>query len=156
MYRYFIYLAYNGKNYCGWQRQPNGLTVQQCVEEALTVLLRKTVSIVGAGRTDAGVHARLMVAHLDLEEVIGNLPLMADRLNRLLPKDIAIDRIVPVRTDAHARFDALSRTYHYYVATGKDAFNHAFVLQLHNLPDVAAMNEACHVLCRYTDFTSFS
>jgi tRNA pseudouridine38-40 synthase len=154
--RYFIYLAYNGKNYCGWQVQPNGPTVQQCVQEALGVCFRQVVGIVGAGRTDAGVHARLMAAHFDLEEKAGNLSVMTDKLNGLLPKDIAADKIVPVRTDAHARFDALSRTYNYYVTTRKDPFNNDFVCRLHGAPDFGVMNEACRELYRYTDFTSFS
>ena len=106
MNRYFVYLAYNGKAYNGWQVQPNGMTVQQRLEEALTLLLRKPVSIVGAGRTDAGVHARLMVAHFDWEESIVDLSFLTEKMNRVLPKDIAIYRIVPVRADAHARFDA--------------------------------------------------
>jgi tRNA pseudouridine38-40 synthase len=154
--RYFIYLAYNGQNYCGWQIQPNGLTVQQTLENALSVWFRRTVPVVGAGRTDAGVHARLMAAHFDREEKIEDLTFLAGRLNRLLPADIAIDKIVPVRQDAHARFDALSRTYCYYVATKKDPFNNGFVCRLHGNLDFGAMNEACRALYSYTDFTSFS
>jgi tRNA pseudouridine38-40 synthase len=154
--RYFIYLAYNGKGYCGWQVQPNGSTVQQVVEDALATLLRAPTPIVGAGRTDAGVHARMMAAHFDREEAINDLPFLAEKLNRLLPRDIAIDRILPVREDAHARFDAISRTYHYYVTTRKDAFNYETVFRLHFLPDFEAMNEACRALYEYIDFTSFS
>ena len=127
MNRYFIYLGYNGKPFCGWQIQPNGVTVQQCIEEALTTLLRQPVSIVGAGRTDAGVHARQMVAHFDWHEPIADLPFLVEKLNRLLPKAIAVYRIVPVRPDAHARFDATSRTYKYYVTLQKDPFNHELV-----------------------------
>lgn len=115
--RYFIYLGYNGKKFCGWQIQPNGITVQQSIEEALATLLRQPVPIVGAGRTDAGVHARLMVAHFDWKEPIDDLVFLVEKLNRLLPKDIAVYRIVPVRTDTHARFDATSRTYKYYITT---------------------------------------
>lgn len=154
--RYFIYLGYNGKPFCGWQIQPNGITVQQCIEEALATLFRQPVPIVGAGRTDAGVHARSMVAHFDRPEVIADLPFLVDKLNRLLPKEIAIYRIVPVLPDAHARFDALSRTYHYYITTTKDPFNFDFSYKLHGAIDFAAMNEACQVLFDYTDFTSFS
>jgi Pseudouridylate synthase len=116
----FIYLGYNGKNYCGWQVQPNGVTVQQCLEEALGILLRKPVPVVGAGRTDAGVHARLMVAHFDWETEITDLSHLAGKLNRLLPKDIAVYNIVPVVSDAHARFSATSRTYNYYITDKKD------------------------------------
>ncbi|MDR1344715.1 MAG: tRNA pseudouridine(38-40) synthase TruA [Tannerellaceae bacterium] len=156
MNRYFISLAYNGKNYCGWQTQPNGPAVQQCLEGAMQTFFRRDVTVVGAGRTDAGVHAKLMVAHFDSLDPIDNLPLLADKLNRLLPHDIAVSKIVPVRADAHARFDALSRTYHYYVTTRKDAFNFPFALRLYKMPDFDAMNEACRVLYGHTDFTSFS
>ena len=156
MNRYFIYLGYNGKNFSGWQVQPNGITVQQCIEEALATLLRQPVPIVGAGRTDAGVHARTMIAHFDWEEPIADLPFLAEKLNRLLPKDIAIYRIVPVRPEAHARFDATSRTYKYYVTTRKDPFNYELVYRMTGKLDFDAMNEACKVLFDFVDFTSFS
>ena len=156
MNRYFIYLGYNGKNYCGWQIQPNGIAVQQCIEEALATLLRQPVPITGAGRTDAGVHARMMVAHFDWHEPIADLPFLAEKLNRLLPKDIAIYKIIPVRTDAHARFDATSRTYNYYITNRKDPFNYDLVYRIPGKLDFDAMNEACLVLFEYIDFTSFS
>ena len=156
MNRYFIYLSYNGKPFCGWQIQPNGITVQQRIEEALSTILRRPMSIVGAGRTDAGVHAQLMVAHFDSEEPISDLPFLADKLNRLLPKDIAIDRIVPVAPDAHARFDAASRTYKYYLTAKKNPFNYDLVYRYIGKLDYDLMNEACRVLFEYTDFTSFS
>ena len=156
MNRYFIYLSYNGKPFCGWQIQPNGITVQQRIEEALSTILRRPMSIVGAGRTDAGVHAQLMVAHFDSEEPISDLPFLADKLNRLLPKDIAIDRIVPVAPDAHARFDATSRTYKYYLTAKKNPFNYDWVYRYIGKKDYDLMNEACRVLFEYTDFTSFS
>lgn len=156
MNRYFMYLAYNGKAYNGWQVQPNGVTVQQRIEEALELLLRQPVPIVGAGRTDAGVHAHLMVAHFDREEPIADLAFLTEKLNRVLPKDIAVYQIVPVRTDAHARFDATSRTYHYHITTRKDPFLYEFAYKLHGRIDIEAMNEACKILFDYTDFTSFS
>lgn len=156
MNRYFIYLGYNGKNYCGWQIQPNGRAVQQCVEEALTTILRRRVAVTGAGRTDAGVHARLMVAHFDWNEPIADLHFLVEKLNRLLPKDIAVYRIVPVRSDAHARFDATSRTYKYYITTCKDPFNYDFAYKVHGNIDFEEMNRACPVLFEYVDFTSFS
>ena len=156
MNRYFIYLSYNGKPFCGWQIQPNGITVQQRIEEALSTILRRPMSIVGAGRTDAGVHAQLMVAHFDSEEPISDLPFLADKLNRLLPKDIAIDRIVPVAPDAHARFDATSRTYKYYLTAKKNPFNYDWVYRYIGKLNYDLMNEACRVLFEYTDFTSFS
>lgn len=156
MNRYFIYLSYNGKNYCGWQVQPNGQTVQQAVEDALGTCLRTKAAVVGAGRTDTGVHARWMVAHSDLPETPADLSLLTEKLNRILPRDIAVAKIVPVRENAHARFDALSRTYQYYVSAKKDPFNNEFVCRLHSWPDFDAMNEACRILYRYTDFSSFS
>lgn len=156
MNRYFIYLGYNGKNFSGWQIQPNGLTLQQCLEEALATLLRRPVPVVGAGRTDAGVHARLMVAHFDWDEPLADPTFLAEKLNRLLPKDIAVYRIVPVKPEAHARFDATSRTYKYYVTTRKDPFNYDLVYRMNGKLDFEAMNEACKVLFDYIDFTSFS
>lgn len=156
MNRYFIYLGYNGKSFNGWQVQPNGVTVQQCLEEALATFLRRPVPVVGAGRTDAGVHARLMVAHFDWDEPLADLPLLAEKLNRLLPKDIAVYKIVPVKPEAHARFDATSRTYKYYITARKDPFNYDLVYRMNRMPDIEAMNEACKVLFDYIDFTSFS
>lgn len=157
MNRYFIYLAYNGTHYCGWQRQPNGVSIQQCIEETLSIILRKPVSIIGAGRTDAGVHARKMIAHFDWENEFTELTYFADKLNRLLPKDIVIDKIIPVKEDAHARFDALSRTYQYYISERKNPFNHEWVhrMVIKNI-DFEQMNKACEILLNYTDFTSFS
>ena len=157
MFRYFIYLAYDGTNYHGWQIQPNGSSVQETLMKALHTFLRdEAIEVVGAGRTDAGVHARLMVAHFDWQEPIADLAFLAEKLNRLLPKDIAVYRIVPVRPDAHARFDAISRTYKYYVTTRKDPFNYELVYKIPGKLDFEAMNKACSVLFDYIDFTSFS
>ncbi|MDF9831040.1 tRNA pseudouridine(38-40) synthase TruA [Parabacteroides sp. PF5-6] len=156
MNRYFIYLAYNGANYCGWQVQPNGVTVQQTLEEALATYLRREVPVTGAGRTDAGVHARLMVAHFDWEEPIADPAFLADKLNRILPKDIVVYRIVPVRSDAHARFDATARTYRYYLTEKKDPFTYEWVYRVHSRLDFEAMNAVCPILYDYLDFTSFS
>ena len=156
MRRYFIYLGYNGKNFNGWQIQPNGITVQQSIEEALATLLRKPVPVVGAGRTDAGVHARLMVAHFDWEDEVADLSFLEEKLNRLLPKDIAIYQIVPVIPEAHARFDATSRTYKYYITTKKDPFNYDLVYKMSGKIDFERMNDSCRILFDYIDFTSFS
>ncbi|MDR2621049.1 MAG: tRNA pseudouridine(38-40) synthase TruA [Dysgonamonadaceae bacterium] len=160
MKRYFIYLSYNGANYCGWQNQPNGVSVQQKIEESLSILLRKPVSITGAGRTDAGVHARMMVAHFDRDDSTG-LPVnelveLTGKLNRILPPDISIQKIIPVPPDAHARFDAVSRTYQYYISFQKDPFNYPFHYRLNHPLNFDLMNEAAAVLFEYTDFTSFS
>jgi len=156
MQRYFIYLTYNGTNYCGWQNQPNGISVQQKIEEALHTLLKKPAPITGAGRTDAGVHARLMVAHFNWGGEPIDLTFLVEKMNYLLPKDISILKILPVAPEAHARFDALSRTYKYYVCKEKDPFTYPFHYRIRSLPDFEKMNEAAAILFEYTDFTSFS
>lgn len=153
--RYFIYLAYDGTAYHGWQIQPNGASVQECLMKALSTLLRREVEVTGAGRTDAGVHARLMVAHFDSEVPLDPL-LMADKLNRLLPPDISVYRLRPVRPEAHARFGATARTYKYYVSTAKVPFSRQYRCRLFRTPDFGRMNEAARTLFDYTDFTSFS
>ena len=160
--RFFLTLSYDGANYSGWQTQPNAPTVQQTLEEALATLLRVPTPVVGAGRTDAGVHARMMVAHLDVDEervAAHPQPLtewLCEKLNRLLPSDIAIQRVQRVRDDAHARFDALARTYIYYVHTTKSPFGRDYSMRLFTAPDFDAMNEAAARLFDYIDFTSFS
>jgi tRNA pseudouridine38-40 synthase len=156
MQRYFIYLAYNGKNYCGWQVQPNGISVQQKLEQSLGVLLQSPTPVTGAGRTDAGVHARWMAAHFDTDVPDLDILSLTERLNGILPQDIVIHRIVPVNADAHARFDALSRTYQYFITYRKDPFGHELVYRLKNPLDIKRMNEAAQILFKYSDFTSFS
>ena len=155
MQRYFIYLAYDGTAYHGWQIQPNGTSVQECLMKALSTLLRKDVEVTGAGRTDAGVHASLMVAHFDSEHSLDEA-FMADKLNRLLPPDISVFRLRAVRPDAHARFDATARKYRYYVTTAKCPFQRQYRCRLFQKPDFERMNEAARRLFDYTDFTSFS
>ena len=154
--RHFIYLSYDGAAYHGWQVQPNGISVQQRLNEALSTILRRTIEVTGAGRTDAGVNASLMVAHFDSVAGSFECGVLADKLNRLLPQDIAVSRIVPVRPDAHARFDATSRTYNYYVTRRKSPFTARYRWRLHTPLDVTAMNEAAAALMDYEDFTSFS
>jgi len=157
MERYFIYLSYNGANYCGWQNQPNGVSVQQKIEESLHIFLRKPVSITGAGRTDAGVHARMMVAHFsDPVSELAELTELTNKLNRILPKDISIEKIIQVSPEAHARFDAISRTYQYYISFRKDPFNYPFHYRLNRPLNFDLMNEAASVLFESADFTSFS
>ncbi len=123
--------------------------------QALATLLRRDVEVVGAGRTDAGVHASLMVAHFD-SEVPLDPAFMTDKLNRLLPPDISVYRLRPVKPDAHARFDATARTYKYYVTIAKLPFNRQYRCRLFQTPDFELMNEAAQTLFDYTDFTSFS
>jgi len=154
MSRFFIYLAYNGTNYCGWQVQPNGTAVQGVIEKALFTLLRAETPIVGAGRTDAGVHARQMVAHFDAD--VENTAKLVDRLNRILPKDIVVYDIVPVSDDAHARFDASARLYRYYITTQKDPFMYPYKYKIHGNIDINKMNRCAEILFEYEDFTSFS
>lgn len=155
MPRYFIYLSYDGCNYHGWQIQPNAPTVQETIEKALTLLMRHPVSITGAGRTDSGVNASQMVAHVDFPEPIDTQQ-TTYRLNKMLPPDIAIDKIVEVQTDAHARFDATSRRYRYYISTAKEPFSRRYSCRVMGDIDFEAMNNAAATLLHYTDFTSFS
>lgn len=158
--RYFIQFSYDGTAYHGWQVQPNAISVQQRLNEALSLLLRQNIETTGAGRTDTGVHAAMMVAHFDFQpqdgKVMPELSVLADKLNRILPPDIAVQEVRPVADDAHARFDAMSRTYHYRVYTGKDPFLRHYALRLHSMPDYEAMNRAAKVLLQTADFTSFS
>ena len=152
--RYFITLSYDGTNYHGWQIQPNGNTVQAELQCALTILLRQDINVVGAGRTDTGVHARFMTAHFDIERNL-NCQQLAYKLNRLLPKDISISEVTPVGNNMHARFSATSRTYHYYVHTAKNPFLRAYSCELHYQLDFDLMNEAAALLLEYKDFGAF-
>ncbi len=153
--RYFITLSYDGTNYHGWQIQPNGDSVQETLARALSTLLREDTPIVGAGRTDAGVHAQKMIAHFDTEVQVDCAHLV-DKLNRILPCDIAVQKVSKVHPDAHARFSATSRTYHYYISTAKNPFNRHRAMRLFHAPDFERMNEAARRLFDYIDFTSFS
>ena len=151
-----ITLAYEGTAYSGFQRQENSITVQEILETALQKLTGTKTTLYFVARTDAGVHARLMVAHFDWVETLPDPAFLADKLNRLLPKDIVIYRIVPVIPEAHARFDATSRTYQYYLTMQKDPFRYDLVYRYLGKLDFDRMNEACRVLFDYVDFTSFS
>jgi len=154
--RYFIKLAYNGKNYHGWQLQENSVTVQQVLDEALSMLLKTEVRTTGAGRTDTGVHAREFFAHSDLPEKIHDPVELVFKLNSYLPDDISVDEIIPVKPDAHARFAAVSRTYTYQVSRSKDPFNKYLSYFVYGIIDIDRMNKAAEILFEYTDFTSFS
>ncbi|MBR1548508.1 MAG: tRNA pseudouridine(38-40) synthase TruA, partial [Prevotella sp.] len=128
--------------------------VQAELQRGLSLLLKHDVDVVGAGRTDAGVHARQMAAHFDSDVDFSTRDL-AYKLNRLLPHDIAIDRIEPVPADMHARFSATSRTYHYHVHLRKDPFLWDYSYKPHFEPDFALMNEAAATLLEYDDFGAF-
>ncbi len=195
--RYFIYLQYDGTAYHGWQTQPNAVSVQETIEQKLSMLLNREVFIIGAGRTDAGVHARLMVAHFEISDIDGggsqepeitgrkegkadselkenknpaavipkkesgsnllkDTTLLTRRLNQVLPNDIAIQNIIPVRADAHARFSPISRTYRYYITTDKSPFNRQYAYHVYWKLDIETMNKAARCLFNFTDFTSFS
>lgn len=153
--RYFIEFAYNGKNYHGWQKQPNAPSVQETLGKALSVLLRDTIEIMGAGRTDTGVHAKQMFAHFDVENSL-DIDFLKAKLNSYLPKDIAIIHIHSVSDDAHARFDAVKRTYEYHINTIKDVFEEQHSWYFHQKLDIEKMNQAAKILFEFSDFQCFS
>ncbi|MBO4599294.1 MAG: tRNA pseudouridine(38-40) synthase TruA [Bacteroidales bacterium] len=153
--RYFIHLAYNGTNYCGWQTQPDLPTVQFTLEQALSTLLRQPVAVVGCGRTDTGVHASDFYAHFIIDQTIGCAQLTF-KLNSLLPTDIAIFEVFPVRENAHARFDATARTYQYHVSDRRLPFRQGLYSRIYFHPDIELMNQGAQLLMQYDDFTSFA
>ena len=154
--RYFIDFSYAGTHYHGWQRQPNAVSVQEVLEDAFEILLKSPCPLVAAGRTDTGVHAQQMVAHFDVDNPIDDAAQWVYRLNQFLPKDIALHSVQAVKPDAHARFDALSRTYQYHVQTQKTPFGNDMQYGLHQALDFEQMNKAAEVLLGYEDFECFS
>ena len=152
--RYFITLSYDGTAYHGWQVQPHSNSVQEELQKALSTLLRENIEIVGAGRTDTGVHARKMIAHFDFGPLDGKQ--LVYKLNKILPRDIAVQSVDEVAEDMHARFSAKSRTYHYFLHLSKNPFLRAYSWQMYGDLDFEKMNEAAKVLMEYRDFTSFS
>jgi tRNA pseudouridine38-40 synthase len=156
--RYFIELAYDGTNYHGWQVQQNAISVQEVLNKALTTILREPIETTGCGRTDTGVHARQLYAHFDSENSKSEIlnPKTEISINAILPSDIAVKRIIPVHTDAHARFDAVLRSYEYHVHFEKDPFKINLSWELRDKPDVALMNVAARIIMEYTDFSCFS
>ena len=153
--RYFIELAYKGTNYHGWQIQPDAASVQDTLNKALSMLLKTDIDIMGAGRTDSGVHAKQMFAHFDFNKEIDSKQLIY-KLNSFLPKDIVIFDVFKVSDEAHTRFDAAKRTYEYHIHTKKDAFENDGSYQF-NLPlNLDKMNEACAILFKHDDFECFS
>lgn len=154
--RYFLQMSYKGTRYHGWQVQPNAISVQETIENALSTLLRETVPVTGAGRTDTGVHASFFILHFDLQNALPQKYDLVYKLNSFLPDDIAVQACWPVSNEAHARFSAVSRTYQYFISTHKNPFSteNSFY---YALPlDVSKMNEAAEILFDYKDFTSFS
>lgn len=154
MSRYFITFSYDGTAYHGWQIQPHSISVQEELQKALSTLLRQSIEVVGAGRTDTGVHARKMVAHFDFGQL--DCDQLVYKLNKMLPKDIAVHKVEQVADDMHARFSAKSRTYHYFLHLSKDPFLRAYSWQMYGNLDFDLMNKAAMVLMEYRDFTSFS
>lgn len=153
--RYFFEIAYNGTRYHGWQKQPNAITVQEVVENSLSTLFQETVTITGSGRTDTGVHCTQQYFHVDFEEEIDGADLCY-KLNRFLPSDISIRGIKKVKTDAHARFDAVERRYQYRIARLKNPFLSDFSYLFLKPLDVAQMNLAANILLNHIDFQCFS
>ncbi len=153
--RYFIQFSYDGRNYHGWQVQPNAHSVQAEINHALSTILREEILTTGAGRTDAGVSAKMMWAHFDCAGEIDSVQL-SYKLNRFLPEDIAIQRIVLVADNAHARFDATARTYHYFIYQQKNPFYRDFAARFTSPLDFKLMNKAASLLLNVVDFTSFS
>lgn len=153
--RFFITLSYDGSRYHGWQIQPGDMSVQEKLQWALSTILREDIQVTGAGRTDTGVHARMMVAHFDVEALPMEPADLTYKLNRLLPQDIAIQHIRQVSDDLHARFSATSRTYHYYIHTNKDPFLRDRSCELHYPLNFPLMNEAASILMTYDDFGAF-
>ena len=155
MQRYLLKLSYNGTAYHGWQLQPNAITVQQVLEQALSMFLGDVITLTGCGRTDAGVNAFVFFAHFDTNTVF-NEKLFPKRLNAYLREDIYIYDCVKVPADFNARFSAVSRTYHYYISTRKDPFRQQFTYPVYRKIDFNKMNEAAAMLLEYTDFSAFS
>jgi tRNA pseudouridine38-40 synthase len=155
--RFFIELAYDGANYHGWQLQPNAISVQEVLNKALTTVLREPIETIGCGRTDTGVHAKEFFAHFDGVDGPWTMDYGLIRsLNSVLPHDIAIKKIIPVHAEAHARFDATSRSYQYHIHFEKDPFKNGYSWLLRDRPDLELMNQAAAIIAGYTDFSCFS
>lgn len=153
--RFFIEIAYNGKAYHGWQKQPAAISVQEVLDGALSTALQENIEVAGAGRTDKGVHASQFFGHFDTAP-LSNIPQLIFKLNTILPASIAVFSIFEVPPEAHVRFDAISRTYTYYVTTRKDPFKTNSAYYVKKKIDMDRMNEAAEMLLSYTDFKAFS
>jgi tRNA pseudouridine38-40 synthase len=152
--RYFVWISFDGTAYHGWQIQPNGMSVQEKLQQCLSTLLRQPIEVVGAGRTDAGVHARQMAAHFDFAHELDCNQLVY-RLNRILPRDISCEKVERVADDRHARFSATGRTYRYFIHTQRDPFKRYFSVELNWQLDFERMNEAAAYLLSVDDFKAF-
>ncbi|MCX6256162.1 MAG: tRNA pseudouridine(38-40) synthase TruA [Bacteroidia bacterium] len=155
--RYFIFISYKGTSYHGWQIQPNSITVQKILDDALSVVLSEKIYTIGAGRTDTGVHAMVFCAHFDsISPDLTTIKNLVFRLNQFLPGDISVNSIKKVLPDANARYSAISRTYEYYISRIKDPFFDNSSWFLHGNIDISALNDACRLILNHSDFTSFS
>jgi tRNA pseudouridine38-40 synthase len=153
--RYFIELSYNGKKYHGWQIQPDAISVQEKLNNAISTVFQEEIQVVGAGRTDTGVHASQMFAHFDIEKELKKN--IVFKLNAILPNDISVHQVFLVDDEKHARFNATSRSYEYKIWLGRNPFLLDFSWQIHSQrPDIHLMNEASKLLLEYTDFQTFS
>lgn len=152
--RYFVWISFDGTAYHGWQIQPNGMSVQERLQQSLSTLLRQPVEVIGAGRTDAGVHARQMAAHFDIDRDL-DCQQLAYRLNRILPKDISCNGVQRVSDGVHARFSATRRTYRYYIHTRRDPFARHYSVLMNWSLDFQRMNEAAAFLLTVDDFKAF-
>jgi tRNA pseudouridine38-40 synthase len=155
--RYFLELAYNGTAYHGWQIQQNALSVQELINKALSAICRQEIETLGCGRTDTGVHARQLFAHVDISLDVDVLnPRFLLGLNAMLPYDIVVKRFIKVVPEAHARFDASLRSYEYHIHFSKDPFLHNLSWLLRDKPDIGLMNKAAEIMMEYRDFSCFS
>tara|TARA_Y100001970_G_scaffold228995_1_gene283896 strand:- start:21337 stop:22083 length:747 start_codon:yes stop_codon:yes gene_type:complete len=154
--RYFIYFSFNGKFYHGWQKQKNSITVQEKIEESLSVLLKNKIEVTGAGRTDAGVHAKEMVAHFDVNEHFENPNNIIFKLNQFLSNDISVKSLKTVKKNAHARFDAISRTYIYNISKEKDVFLDEYSYYLNHSLNIKKINEAIKIIINNNNFKCFT
>jgi len=154
--RYFIEIAYKGTDFHGWQKQPNASSIQDEIQQALKKVFSEEIEIIGAGRTDAGVHAKQIFAHFDYEQKIKETEI-SYKVNSIIPKTIFIKRIFKVSNDAHARFDAIQRSYEYHIHLTQNPFLLVTTWQIHNREfDVLKMNQAASILSKYTNFKAFS
>ena len=153
--RYFIKLSYNGESFHGWQTQTNAVTIQETIEKALQILLKKkTINIVGAGRTDAGVHAKEMIVHFDYDKILDSKKIIF-KLNSFLDRNIYIIDIKPVSQDLHARFDATLREYKYYLTQSKDVYNYHIKYFFPKKLDFDKIDKAIIIIKETKNFQSF-
>ena len=156
MKRYFIQCSFWGEHYCGWQKQPDSPSVQSAIDRALSTVLQEHIEVMGAGRTDTGVHAKYFIAHFDAETELKEKPNLVYKLNNVLPHDIAIQHVFEVNSEDHARFDATSRQYQYRITTAKNPFEISTACLIKNQLDVKLMHKCATRLCGFSNFKSFS